>query len=157
MVSFKTHDSCAAYAIPLSRGRLNQESALSSLWCISPRRAKRVDVLRIKDVNKSCRDRDIDIYEPTFPDAVGPRIKFTCPVLKTTSSSNFSLNDLRFFKFVFVSLDFCLDSNESHEKVTPRKPILPSALADTEGSNPSVDSSRVFFMLGRYSVWFHEV
>ena len=152
MVSFKTHDSCAAYAIPPSRGRLNQESALSSLWCISPRSAKRVDVLRTRDVNKSCHNWDISIHVLTFPDAVGPRIKFTCPVLKTTSSSNFSLNDFRFFRLVLITPSFFSESNESHENDTPRKPILPSALAHTEGSKLCADSSRLLFMLGRYSI-----
>jgi hypothetical protein len=66
MVLFCTQDSCAAYATPFSRGRLNHESGPAGMKCISPNRAFKIDV---------------------FPEPLGPIMRLILPGWKRSSSS----------------------------------------------------------------------
>ena len=89
IVSFCTHDSWAAYAIPPSRGRLNHEIGPAGMKCISPEKRRQMDTITfliLNDEPSNAMRRDV------FPEPVGPTTILKAPRLKRTLPSNCSRN-----------------------------------------------------------------
>jgi hypothetical protein len=88
MVALNTQDSCAAYATPVSLGKLKDASDERGTKCISPADSHIIYVLDTM-VNPPRRARRVEV----FPDAVGPIIRLI-PSLKIISPLAFSLKDV---------------------------------------------------------------
>ena len=121
IVSFKTQDSCAAYATPPALGRLTNESGPVGMQCISPKSAIKNDV---------------------FPEPVGPTMRLSLPRWKNTSSSTLSRN-VRLC--VPPGVDAGAAESLAQEKYACRIPIVSLCSSGTEpemvGSSLSENSS----------------